>query len=107
MFIISNTKLTSFLNFLFLQNVDTNTSNSESQDQPNMSNDSDESVIFIKENFNVKYNGPLLKLSTSKASVQMRKIDITKPQPPSSKYKHIYLSIMYYLTKIHSKLYCV
>ena len=99
-------KINFFLHFLFPLEMETNTSNSESQKPPNVSFDtfdSDESVIFIKETFNVKYNGPLPKPSTSKASVQMKKIDITEPPPPSSKYQHIYMCIIYNFTKIHCK----
>ena len=75
--------------------MESNSFNSESQKNPNVSFDtfdSDESVIFIKETFNVKYHGPLPKPSTTTSNepLQMKKIDITKPPPPSSKYKHTF-----------------
>ena len=58
--------------------MESNSCNSESLKNPNVSFDtfdSDESVIFIKETFNVKYHGPLPKPNTTTANqpVQMKK----------------------------------
>ena len=90
--------LLSFTSSSLLPEMDNNShKNSESPKNPNVSFDtfdSDESVIFIKETFNIKYHGPLPKpkpKNHNQSSVHMKKVDITKPPPPSSKYIHTYI----------------